>query len=151
MFQGGSREGGRGLQGIGLALGRAEGAAQHARRGIGRHFRQIGALEPFDLEAMGPLDGHLALDIAALRFGLGQQDAAAEGDLEIGTQFGLQPAHMRMDSTSSEIVGAKALAQPSPSATNGSWGIWACRLPALDPEAWVLRSYRSTRTTSIPS
>ena len=42
------------------------------------------------LEAVGALERRLALDVAHLRFGLGDQEAAAERDLEIGAELGLE-------------------------------------------------------------
>ena len=52
--------------------------------------------------------------------------------------------HMSIERRMSASVEPKSRAQPSPFSTKGSCGICACRLPALEPEASVLRSPRSS-------
>ena len=51
----------------------------------------------------------------------------------------------------SGMVGAKPRTQASPLVRNGSIGICAWMLPALEPDACVLSSKRSTSRTSTPS
>ena len=91
MLEGRAREGRGRLQGIGLALGRAEGAAEDIGRDIRRHAFQLAAIEPSDIEAMGPLDRHLALDVPSLRLGRGEKNPAADGDFEVGAELGFEP------------------------------------------------------------
>jgi hypothetical protein len=89
MPQGGAGEGRRDLQRIGLALGRAEGAADHALGDIGRCAPQVIGGQHLDAEPVGALESGLALDVAQL--GLGDEDAAGERDLEVAAELGLQP------------------------------------------------------------
>src|SRR5262249_25923725 len=83
---------GRGcLQGIGLALCRAEGTAHHGRGGIGRQVAKPRAVDPLHVEPIFSLDRHLAAHSARLGVAPREQNSAMDGDFEIGAEFLLQP------------------------------------------------------------
>jgi hypothetical protein len=74
---------GGGGERVGLALAGAEGAACHAVRDVGGEAAEVGAGEGLDGEAVGALDGGLALNVAHLGVGRGHQQAAGEGELQV--------------------------------------------------------------------